>query len=198
LKTILAKTPVAIAFVAACVLSTGVSAQSDTKADTKRALAVKLAQMQQKTLGPMLTEQLTGGAVQPVLMHWSQQLEETVPQERQKEVREKLDVELKKFTETTGKAIEAQATKTAEAALVPIFMDKLTEDELKTIVTFLESPASAKFQAAMPDAADAWVGRIVDATKTTVENNSKNFDATATRIVGATAGPASGASAPAK
>lgn len=184
MKQTLSKLPFAIVFAAACALSTGAIAQTDAK----RALAVKLAQMQQKADGPALTEQLTGSAVQPLLVGWSQRLDESVPPARQKEVRDKLDVELKKFADSTQKAIEAQNAKSAEAALVPIFMEKLTEDDMKTIIAYMESPVSAKFQALGPDASNAWAKRIIDATKSSVESSAKTFDAAANRIVSAAAG----------
>ena len=89
--------------------------------------------------------------------------------------------------------VEAQTAKAAEAALVPIFMEKLSEEELKQIVAYMESPASAKFQALGPDATNAWAKRIVDATKPQVENGAKNFEAAANRIV-----TSNGGSSPAK
>ncbi len=165
------------------------------QSDSKRALATKLAQIQAKADSAALAGQLTDSAVGPVLSGWSQRLDETVPPARQKDVRDKLDVELKKFAENTYKTVEAQTGKAAEAALVPIFMEKLSEDELKTIITYLESPVSAKFQALGPDATNAWAKRVIDATKPAVEAGAKNFDSAATRIVNAAAG--SGA-APAK
>ena len=186
----LAKLPIAIFFVAACAISTGASAQNDAK----RALAVKLAQMQQKADGPALAEQLTASAVQPLLVGWSQRLDESVPPARQKDVRDKLDVELKKFAESTEKAVEGQVAKAAEAALVPIFMEKLTEDDMKTIIAYMESPVSAKFQALGPEASNAWAKRVVDATKSQVESSAKSFDAAASRIVGSAGGSAGGAS----
>ena len=180
----------AITYIAACAISTGASAQNDAK----RALAVKLAQMQQKADGPALAEQLTASAVQPLLVGWSQRLDESVPPARQKDVRDKLDVELKKFAESTEKAVEGQVAKAAEAALVPIFMEKLTEDDMKTIIAYMESPVSAKFQALGPEASNAWAKRVVDATKSQVESSAKSFDAAASRIVGSAGGSAGGAS----
>ena len=182
----------AIFFAASLAISTPASAQNDAK----RALAVKLAQLQVKSDGGAIAEQLTASAVQPLLASWSQRLDETVPPARQKEVRDKLDVELKKFADNTQKSIEAQVAKSGEAAMVPVFMEKLTEDELKTIITYLESPVSAKFLALGPDATNAWAKRVIDATKPAVEGGARNFDAAATRIVGAATG-ASG-SAPKK
>ena len=176
-------------------MSTGAIAQSDAK----RALAVKLAQIQAKADSSALASQLTDTAVAPVLANWSQRLDQTVPPARQKEVREKLDVELKKYAESTYKTVEAQTAKAAEAALVPIFMEKLSEDELKTIITYLESPVSSKFQSLGAEATNAWAKRVVDATKTSVESGAKSFDAAANRIVSAAAGNGSASSAaPAK
>jgi hypothetical protein len=194
LKPIRSPLVLAVFLAASLGLSTGALAQGDAG---KHALAVKLAQLQQKTQGGDMTEQLTASAVQPVLASWSQRLDATVPPARQKEVRDQLDVELKKFAENTHGAIEKQVNKSAEDALVPIFMDKLSESELKTIITYLESPAAAKFQALSSDAANAWAKKVIDATRPTVETNAKNFDTAATRIVSAvTAAPSPGAAAP--
>ena len=160
--------------------------------DAKKALATKLAQLQLKTDGATMADQLTGSAVQPIVAGWSQRLDETVPPARQKDVRDKLDVELKKFADNTHKAVEAQVGKSAEAALVPIFMEKLTEDELKTIIAYLESPVSTKFQALGPEATNAWAKRVIDATRSSVEAGAKNFDTAANRIVSASTGSSNG------
>jgi hypothetical protein len=184
---------------AACAFSTGALAQ---QADAKHDLAVKLAHIQQKANGDAMTEQIANSAVQPLLANWLQRLDDSVPQARRAEVGDKLNVELKKFTDAMEKAIREQVEKTAEPALVPMLMDKLTEDEMKTIIAYLESPASAKFQALGADASDAWAKRIIDGTKAAWEINAKSFDDAAGRIVAEASGqpanaPASPASAPA-
>jgi len=186
-----AKLPAVILFAAACAVSTGALAQSDAKRD----LAVKLAQIQQKADGAALAEQIANSAVQPILANWMQRLDQTVPPARRKEVTDKLDVELKKFTDTMEKIINEQVAKTSEAALVPIFMDKLSEDEMKTVIAYLESPVSAKFQALGPEASDAWAKRIIDATKPTWEASAKDFDAAANRIVSEVTGTSASPSA---
>lgn len=198
MKTSLSKLSATALFVALCAVSTGASAQ-----DAKKALATKLAQMQAKSDGAAMANQLTADAVQLPLSTWSQRLDESVPPARQKDVRDKLDVELKKFADNTHKAIEAQVGKAAETALVPLFMDKLSEDEMKTIIAYMESPAALKFQSLSADAGTAWAQKVIDATRATVETNVKSFDAAATKIVGVPAtppatAPASGAAAGSK
>ncbi len=187
MKSTASRLPVAIFLIAACCLSAGANAQ-----DSKKTLATKLAQMQLKAEGPGLADQLTSSAMQPLLENWSQRLDETVPPARQKDVREKLDIELRKFNDNTHKAIEAQLGKAADAALVPVFIEKFSEDELKAVIAYMESPVYAKFRALGPDAANAWAQKVVEATRTTVENNIKSFDTAANKIIGAPADAGSG------
>ena len=190
MKTSFSKLSTAVLFVAICAASTGASAQ-----DAKKTLATKLAQMQLKSDGVALANQLTGEAVQLPLSTWSQRLDESVPPARQKDVRDKLDVELKKFADTTHKTNETQVSKTAEAVLVPLFMDKLSEDEMKTVIAYMESPAATKFQSLSSEAGNAWAQKVIDASRSAVESNAKAFDAAATKIVGVPATPAAAGAA---
>ena len=185
----MAKLPLALLFAVSCLATVPAAAQGS---DAKRALAQKIAQIQHKADSEAMTEQLTASAVQPLIASWSERLDETVPPARQKDVRDKLDVELKKFAETSRKAIEGQTAKAADAALIPLLMEKLSEDEMKTVIAYLESPAAAKFQALGPEATTAWAKKVVEATRTPVENAAKAFDAAATKIVGAPAPSSSG------
>ena len=192
MKKSLIQFPLALAVAASLFASMPAAAQGS---DAKRALAQKISQIQQKSDSAAMAEQLTASAVQPLIAGWSQRLDESVPPARQKEIRDKLDVELKKFADTTRKSIEGQSAKAADAALVPILMEKLSEDEMKTIIAYLESPAAAKFQAIGADATNAWAQKVIDATRPSVENAAKVFDAAASKIVGTPAAgtPANGA-----
>jgi hypothetical protein len=183
----LSRLPAALCLVVACTLSTNALAQAN-----KQALASRLAQLQAASDGAALAEQLTADAVSFPLANWSQRLDESVPPARQQEVREKLDVELKKFADTTHKTVQAQVGPAAEAALVPIFMEKLSEEEMQTIIAYLESPVSQKFLSIAGDAGNAWAQKVIDGTRASVEGNLKSFDAAAARIVGVPASSNSG------
>jgi hypothetical protein len=190
--------PATLVFAAAAVLSTGAHANEASK----KALAVKLAQFQQKNESAALANQITQLAVQPLLARWEAQVESRVPVEKQKEVSSKLNAELNKFGDSAHQAIEAQTTQTAQDALVPVLLDKLSEAELKTILNYLESPASAKFAALLPDAANAWGKKVVETTQPVIQGYARSFEETAEKIVaaastGAPAAPAVPAPAPA-
>ena len=157
--------------------------------DSKQALASKLAQLQLKIDQASMVEQLTLSAVQLPLGNWSERVEREVPAERHSEVRDQLDAELQKFAETAHKAIEDQAAKAAEASLVPIYMEKLTEDELKTIIAYLESPASTKLQELGAEAGNAWAQKLIEDTRPAIEKSIEDFDAVAAGITGLPANP---------
>ena len=195
MKKSIQQTSAVLVLSALCALPFAAHAQ-----DSKRALAVKLAQIQIKNDSEALSEQLVASAAQPLIGGWSQRLDESVPPARQKDVRDKLDVELKKYVENTRKTVEGQVNKSAEAVLVPIYMEKFSEEELKTVVAYLESPVSTKFQTTAAEATQAWAKKVVDSTKSSVESGAKSFDAAATKIVNGAGGSAakSNGSAPKK
>ena len=184
------KSKTALAFTAAALM---LPLAANAQGDAKRALAVKLAALQLKNDGGALTEQLVQSAAMPIIQNWSQRLDETVPPARQKDVRDKLDVELKKFVDSTRKTVEAQVSKSAEASLVPVYMEKFSEDELKTIVAYLESPVSAKFMNVAGEATNGWAKKVVESTKSSVEASAKSFDSAAGKIVQSGGGNGGGA-----
>lgn len=185
MNTTFHKLPAALLLVAACTLTTGVAAQ-----DGKQALASQLAELQVKTDGPAVAQQLTASAMQMPLATWSERLQKDVPAERQEQVSEQLDLELQKFADKAHEVIQARSLQAAQAALVPVFMDKLSEDEMKTIIAYLQSSASAKLQQLGAQAGEAWMQALVEATRPTIEQNIKDFDAAAERILAAPASPA--------
>ena len=176
------------AVVLVALIGTGGFSAYAQNAGDKKALATRLAQIQQKSDSESLAAQITGSATQPLLNAWSRKLYEQVPPAKQKEVRAKLDAELKKFTETTFSSVYEQARKTAESALVPVFMEKLSAEEMQTIITWLESPAAKKYQSLGAPASQAWIKKILDGTKSKVESGAKNFDAAAGKIVSGAVG----------
>ena len=124
---------------------------------------------------------------QPLIVKWTQQLKAQVAPDQETEVRAQLDTALSTFTDQTRQNINSALDQTASKALVPIFMDKLSTDEMKTIVAFMKSPASAKFQALGPDATNAWAQAVVDATHEQIAKSADTFDAEAEKIVTAAA-----------
>jgi hypothetical protein len=189
--------PTVLVFAAAVAFSSGAHADNASK----KALAIKLAQLQQKNDSAPLAGQLTDSVVQQQVAKWMPQIRSRVSTGQQKEVSDKLNAALKQFGDRTNQAIQAQAVKSAQDALVPLFMDKLSEGDLKAIVTYLQTSASAKFAALSGQALNAWAAKIKEGADTAVQGYAKNFDDAAEKIISdAAAGSApadASASAPA-
>lgn len=159
-------------------------ASAPALAQNKQALAAKLAQLQVQMDGEALTDQLAASAVGPLVARWSQRIEQSVPEAKQEDVVRRLDVELEKLGTGTEQAVRSQLKPAAEAVLVPLYMEKLTEDELKMVIAYLESSASQKFQSLSMEATEAWAQKIVDTTESQVKTKVDAFEASAIGIVG--------------
>ena len=175
------KTTFAVAALALSVLAGGpVWAQSDAQ---KKELASRIVALQQGDEMEQLAAQLTGAAVEPMLMKWTPRLQSDVPEARRKEVADKLNVELNKYREETGAIIKSKALKASNATLVPAYVERFTEDELRKLAGFFEDPAVKKYQAALPEMLNTLVRQMVEDSRAEVELRTAAFDEAAARIV---------------
>lgn len=152
--------------------------------NSKQALAARLVQLQVQMDGEALTEQLAVTAIGPLVAKWSQRVQESVPADKQQDVTRRLDAELEKLGDGTEQAIRSQLQAAAEAALVPLYMQRLSEDEMKAVIAYLESPASEKFQSLSVETTEAWAQKIVSSTEAQVKTKVDAFEAAAIGIVG--------------
>jgi len=74
-----------------------------------------------------------------------------VPPEKREATGKQIDAELQKYVETATPLVKASAVKVGPAAVTIVLEDKFTEDELKQLVTMLESPVLKKYQGIIPE-----------------------------------------------
>ncbi len=164
------------------MLSTLANAQADPKLEW----ATKVVALQQGPELERLVDQLADSTTQELLQNWSPKLEATVPADKQQRVKEQLNVELKKYFDDVSAAIGAKVNKVSSEALVPAYMEKFTLEELKQVAAFFESPAIKKYQAVTPELGNAFLAKLVDATRAEVVARGKQFDDVAAKILGST------------
>jgi uncharacterized protein len=153
-------------------------------ADPKLELATRVVALQQGPELERLVNQLADSAAQDVLQAWSPKLQSNVPKEKMEQAREGLNAELKKYFDDVFKAISSKTTKVSSDALIPVYMQKFSVEELRQLVGFFESSAVKKYQAAAPELGNVFVQQLVEATRADVAARSKQFDDAATKIVG--------------
>ncbi len=144
----------------ASAVATALAACSLTAhADAKRDLVQRLPLAQKAELEGLATNliqsparQLVGQLVQPAMG--------LVPEDKREQTGKQVDAEIQKFLDISTPVIKNSAAKVGPATIGGVLEDKLTEDELKQLVTMLESPIIKKYQAALPEIQKALVEKI--------------------------------------
>ncbi len=167
--------------IASCGFSATIQAQTDPKLEW----ATRLVALQQGPDLDSLVEQLAGSATQDLISGWESKLETSVPPAKQAKATEELNAELAKFAADANKIIGSKVSQANRDALVPAYMDRFTLDELKQLTAFFESPAVKKYKATTPDLVGAFVNKLVESSKNEIQARAKQFNDTATKIVGA-------------
>lgn len=76
---------------------------------------------------------------------------QTVPAEKREAVGKALDADFKKYLEEAAPLIRDRALKLAPSTVGTMMEEKLTEDELKQLVAWMESPVRKKYEQMWPE-----------------------------------------------
>lgn len=170
-------------------ISLGLALASSTAwADTKKELVAKLLQVQQPAIEG-LGNQLVGNTANQVLQAVGRQMGR-VPAEKRDALGKELQADVKKFYDDAAPQLRAAAVKLAPTTLGPVYEEKLSEEELKTVIAWLESPTSKKFQAIANEVQQSLGQKLVNETKAQIEPKLKALEKTLTSKLEAAAGPA--------
>lgn len=173
-----------LTFTLACAsfaLSTALYAQAT---NPKTDLAAKVVKLQQGPELDRLIVQLAGSTTQELIANWGPKMEANVAKANQQRASEALNAELKKYSDDTNQIITKQVSKVSADVLVPAYAERFTLEELQQIAAFFESPAIQKYQANSPELGNAFVQKLIDASRSDVLARAKQFDAAALKIVG--------------
>lgn len=119
-------------------------------AQSKKELVQKLMVTQQ----PLIDNAAQNLAEQPArqLVNGAKQvLSQAVPPEKREATAKQVDAEIKKYLDGAVPLFKASANKLSASSVAPALEEKFTEEELKQLITILESAVLKKYQAALPD-----------------------------------------------
>ena len=162
----------------------------------KKELVKKALQLQQagiESIGVAMSNQAAGQLLQIVTPAIGR-----LPEDKRKSVATDLQADVRKFQGEVTPILRASATKWAPSTLGAALEEKLTEDELKTLIAWLESPVSRKYQQLSGEAQQALTQKIVNETRPQVEPKLKALEqAMMARLQAASAAPSPAAPPPA-
>ena len=116
-----------------------------------------------------------------------------VPAEKREATAKQIQADARKYVEETFPIVRKRAGELSNSVLLPQIEEKFTEEELRQIVAFLESPANKKLQQAMPEISNVLAQKLVADTRPSVEPRIKALEASIGKSLGITPGAASGA-----
>lgn len=150
------------------------TAQAQAQTQTKKELAAKLLQLQQSG-AENVGRALAGQLAQRILQSAGNAIQRVAPEKREAVGRE-IQADVKKFHDEIEPLLRERALRLAPS-LAPTIEERFTEDELKQVIAWVESPVSKKYAQLDSDLGNALAEKVIADTRSTVETKAKALEA---------------------
>ena len=185
---------VALTTGAVLALTTGTAHAEPSTA--KKELIAKVIQLQQggvEGIARSLVEQPAMAMMQQAGMV----LQTRIAPDKREAIAKDIQADIRKYVEELNPVLRDKALKLAPGVMGPLLEEKFTEDELKQLVGWLESPVVRRYQQLTPEIQKGLSEKLVAETRSLVEPKLQALDRSVTGRLGLPP-PAKAASAPAK
>lgn len=162
-------------------------------ADTKKELVQRLLQLQQPAVEGLARNLASQPANQ--MMAEAARVLPQVPEAKRQQAAKSIEAEVKKYMDETTPLIRDRAVKLLPSTLGVALEQKMTEDELRQVVAWLESPAYRKYQEVLPEVQQSLLQKLVDETKPVVDPKIRQLQAAMRKHLGLPDAPPAGAGA---
>lgn len=178
-------------FVITAALAVSTLAQAQTAASAapagtaKKELVARVLELQKAGI-----ENFGNSVAAAPLMQMRQQigpiLQQRVPEDRREAVARDIEADMKNYFEEISALTRQRAVALAPGTLGAVLAERFSEDELKQIVTSLESSVQRRFQTTMAEVQRTLGERLVSDTRGTIEPKLRALDQTISRRLGLT------------
>ena len=194
------KKTILLALLASATLAHAQSASAPASAPesaAKKELVQKVLLLQQPAIENMarnLVEQPAGQMMQAA----GRALQQQVPAEKREAVGKGIEADVKKYVDESYPTIRDRAVKIAPTTIGAVLEEKFTDDELKQLITWLESPVNKKYLQLGPEMQNGFMQKLVGEARPLLDPKLQALETKVRTSLGVPAGPpASGAPAPA-
>jgi hypothetical protein len=165
------------------------------QAQTKKELVAKVVQLHQQGI-ENIGRVIAGQTSQQMVQAAGQALQR-VPADKREAVGKEVQEEIKKFYDEVEPMLKKRAVDLAPASVGASYEEKFSEDELKVIIAWLESPVSRKYAQVDREQGNALAEKVVADTRPTIEPKIKALEASLSKKLGVPAAGAASAPPPA-
>jgi hypothetical protein len=180
------------------VLAVALTAAAGAQAQDKKALVAKVLQLQQPGI-ESTARQLAEQPANQLLQQAAIAIRQRVPEDKREALAREIQAEARKYADEATPPLRDSAVKLAPSTIGPILEEKFTADELKQLITILESPVNRKFQSLGGEMQRALTEKLVAEARPTIEPKLRALQQTVGDKINAAAASgsaASGSSAP--
>ena len=134
----------------------------------KKELVQKVLKLQQpsvENLARNLVEQPAGQLMQAA----GRALQTQVPAEKREAAGKSIDADVKKYVDDAMPAVRERAIKLAPSTIGAVLEEKFSEDELKLLVAWLDSPVNKKFMQVGPEMQNSFMQKLVPEVRQLLE-----------------------------
>ena len=160
----------------------------------KKELIQKLLQLQQPELEGM-ARALAGQAVTPLGQQVGAFMQNRVPPEKREALTKDVQADFTKFGDDVVPLLRERLLKLAPDTVGPVLEEKLSEDDLRQVITALESPGFRKYMQLTPELQRALGQKLVTDTQAVVEPKIRALEQSLSNKLNAAAPAAAPASA---
>jgi len=189
------KTPhlMGLLLVCACTLVQAQTASSPAKKE----LVQKLLALQQPGIEGVARTIVERPAAQ-MMQEAGRLLQTQFPADKREAIGKTIDADAKKYVDEAYPPVRERALRLAPTTIGATLEEKFTEDELKQLVAWFESPVNKKFQAASAEMQSNFMQKLVADVRPLVEPKLQVLEQKVRAALGApaAAAPADGAAAP--
>ena len=172
---------------AALALATTASAQSTAKKE----LVQKILQIQQSEIEGVARNVIERPALQ-MMQEAGLALQRQAAPDKREAMGKAIEAEVKKYIDEAYPLVRERALRIAPATIGAALEEKMTEDELKQIVAWLDSPVNRKYQQLGPDMRNAFIQKLLTESQPVVDPKLTALDGRIRVILGIPPAPAAG------
>lgn len=134
----------------------------------KKELAARIVRLQQPAIEGMARAMAEQPAAE-LMNRAGAALQARVAPERREAVGRELQADVKRYLDEAVPLVQSRAVKLAPQTIGALLEERLSEDELRQVVTVLESPAWGKFQQLGGEMQNALTERLLAETRASIE-----------------------------
>ena len=172
-------------------------AQAPASSPAKKDLVARILKVQQPGI-EVLARRLAEEPAMQLLAAAEQALPQRVAKDKQQAVAKEIEADARKYMDETYPLVRDRAIKLAPSTLGALLEEKFTEDELKQVLAFLESPAVNKFQQLSQEMQKSLAEKLVAETQQQVEPKVRSLEQSIGKRLGVSAAAPAQGKQPAK